>query len=34
MAPNTVLILGVNDSSDPDVNFFNSVPKEQTKLKA
>ena len=21
----------VSDSSDPDVNFFNSVPKEQTK---
>ena len=25
------IFLGVGDSSDPDVNFFDSVPKEQTK---
>ena len=25
------IFLGVSDSSDPDVNFFDSVPKEQTK---
>ena len=41
MAPNTVQhlhfnrfnsknFLGVRDSSDPDVQFLNSVPKEQT----
>ena len=25
------IFLGVSDSSDPDVNFFDSIPKEQTK---
>ena len=28
---NSENFLGVSDSSDPDVNFFNSVPKEQIK---
>ena len=30
---NSENVLDVNDSSDTDVNFFNSIPKEQTKLK-
>ena len=30
---NSENVLDVNDSSDRDVNFFNSLPKEQTKLK-
>ena len=29
---NSENVLDVNNSSDPDVNFFNLVPKEQTKL--
>ena len=30
---NSENVLDVTDSSDTDVNFFNSLPKEQTKLK-
>lgn len=29
---NSENVLDVNNSSDPDVNFLNLVPKEQTKL--